>query len=216
MAEQPIFPAVFSKALELIDAAHALDPRPSTSPAPSPTPNNTPYELHYATRCTHYLLQRHPSPSPELQLAIRASHFRRWEVPRSSFPEGKIGYLNWRTHLKKLQASQVRDICLSAGSTSYQADHVARLVAKEGVTSKGSRDGAESEAQIVEDVACLVFLEDGLEEFGRGNNDHLSEEKLLNIIRKTWGKMSEKGHELALKIEMGERAKELVGRALAG
>jgi hypothetical protein len=67
------------------------------------------------------------------------------------------------------------------------------------------------ETQTLEDVACLVFLDDQFEEFEKLHD----EEKIVSILRKTWGKMSDKGHELALKIEMSDRARELVGKALA-
>jgi len=38
----------------------------------------------------------------------------------------------------------------------------------------------------------------------------------VRIVRMTWGKMSEPGHELALQVKMSDRAKDLVGKALAG
>jgi hypothetical protein len=82
---------------------------------------------------------------------------------------------------------------------------VAALVRKEDLRK-------DEETQVLEDVACLVFLDDQFEEFERGHD----EEKILGILRKTWGKMSERGHELALGIEMSERARELVEKALSG
>ncbi|KAF7585130.1 hypothetical protein BBP40_012273, partial [Aspergillus hancockii] len=85
------------------------------------------------------------------------------------------------------------------------AGRVGALVRKEGLKS-------DSETQVLEDVACLVFLDDQFEEFERG----VEEEKVLGILRKTWGKMSERGRELALEIEMSDRARGLVGRALEG
>jgi hypothetical protein len=69
----------------------------------------------------------------------------------------------------------------------------------------------DQETQALEDVACLVFLDDQFEEFEK----HYDEEKIISILRKTWGKMSERGHELALQIQMSDRAKSLVGKALA-
>lgn len=63
---------------------------------------------------------------------------------------------------------------------------------------------------MLEDVACLVFLDDQFEDFEKEHD----EEKIVAILRKTWGKMSEKGHELALQIKMSEKAKGLVARAL--
>lgn len=69
------------------------------------------------------------------------------------------------------------------------------------------------ETQVLEDVACLVFLDDQFEAFEKELHD---EGKIIGILRKTWGKMSERGHELALQIPMSETSKELIGKALAG
>ena len=57
------------------------------------------------------------------------------------------------------------------------------------------------ESQILEDVVCLVFLKHYLIDFIK-NNNHLDEEKLLNIIRKTWKKMSPQGQQFALTLPM--------------
>ncbi|MBR9998556.1 MAG: DUF4202 family protein, partial [Cyclobacteriaceae bacterium] len=53
------------------------------------------------------------------------------------------------------------------------------------------------ESQLLEDVVCLVFLENYFNEFA-----HLHEEdKLIRIIRKIWEKMSEKGHLEAFELQ---------------
>ena len=57
---------------------------------------------------------------------------------------------------------------------------------------------------------CLVFLDDQFEAFEKEHD----EEKILTILRKTWVKMSDKGHEEALKIHMSEKARGLVEKAL--
>jgi Domain of unknown function (DUF4202) len=244
----------FEKAMGLIDAAHAQDPNiitftpnknaspppPSSSPSPpSPSPETIPYELHYARKMTSYL-QLHlqsskrspssatsttPNPSPYLSLAVRAQHLRRWEIPRSSYPEGRAGYFAWRTMLKKRQAELVRGICLQCGYGEDGAERVARLVGKVGLKNKkegqdmqgGKEEGEgegdeEDEVQILEDVACLVFLDDQFEAFERGHD----EGKMLGILSKTWAKMGGRGRELALGIQMSGRCRELVERAVAG
>jgi hypothetical protein len=190
----------FTRALTAIDAAHALDPTPHTLPDGS----TLPYELHYAQKCTSYLEQRAHDASDHLRLAIRAQHFRRWEVPRASYPMTRPGYHAWRTFLKKRQASLVTAICIEAGYTEEIAERVGALIRKEDLK-------ADEETQILEDVACLVFLDDQFEAFEKEHD----ESKILGILRKTWGKMSEKGHELALGMDMEGRKGELVGKALA-
>ncbi|KAI9932895.1 hypothetical protein ASPWEDRAFT_100481 [Aspergillus wentii DTO 134E9] len=190
----------FETALRLIDEAHAQDPTITTI-------NNTPipYELHYAQKMTKYLQKRSPDASETLQLAVRAQHLKRWEVPRSSYPAGKVGYYSWRGYLARRQAELVEQMCVESGYSASEAGRVGALVRKEDL-KKG-----EEETQVLEDVACLVFLDDQFEEFERG----YEEEKVIGILQKTWAKMSEKGHELALGIEMSERAKGLVGKALS-
>jgi len=136
------------QALSLIDEGHSKDPRK--------TPSGEPYELHYGQRMTHYLNLHTPDPSPLLQVAVRAQHFRRWEVPRDSYPKTKPGYFAWRTFLKKRQAEQVKEICLACGFSEEEAGRVASLIAKEDL-KKGEGKG-DAEAQVLEDCACLVFL----------------------------------------------------------
>lgn len=136
------------QALSLIDEGHSNDPRK--------TPNGEPYELHYAQRMTHYLNLHTSDASPLLQVAVRAQHFRRWEVPRDSYPKTKPGYFAWRTFLKKRQAEQVKEICLTCCFSEEEAGRVASLIAKEEL-KKGEGKG-DAEAQVLEDCACLVFL----------------------------------------------------------
>lgn len=189
----------YDLALRRIDEAHSEDPNLVTVDGAQ-----VPYELHYANKMTKYLDLHTPSASEPLRLAIRAQHLRRWEVPRSSYPQTKPGYFAWRTFLKKRQAELAERICLESGYSETEAARVAALIRKEDLKK-------DQETQALEDVACLVFLDDQFEEFEK----HYDEEKIISILRKTWGKMSERGHELALQIQMSDRAKSLVGKALA-
>lgn len=141
---------------------------------------DVPYELHYAQKMTQYLTLRSPSASPVLKTAIRAQRqsiipncslslsfslqsfsmnrtdppldFRRWEIPRSTYPATKPGYFQWRTFLKKRQADLAAAICLGCNYTSEEADEVARLIRKEDLKTN-------EETAVLEDVACLVFLD---------------------------------------------------------
>lgn len=189
----------YEKALAAIDSAHAEDPNKTTDG------KDTPYEFHYAQKCTSYLQKRAPDASEPLRLAIRAQHFRRWEVPRSSYPMTRIGYHAWRTFLKKRQASLVTGICVDSGYSEEIAERVGALIRKEDLKE-------DEETQVLEDVACLVFLDDQFEAFEKEHD----EEKIIGILRKTWGKMSEKGREMALEMRMEGRPKEVMEKALAG
>lgn len=190
----------YQAAIVLIDEAHSQDPSYATVDG-----QDVPYELHYAQKMSHYLSLRAPDASPVLQVAIRAQHFRRWEVPRNSYPMTKAGYLNWRNFLKHRQADMAAAICTGCNFTPEESSEVAQLIRKEDL--KNNED-----TQILEDVACLVFLDDQFEAFEKSHD----EEKIIGILRKTWGKMSEKGHELALQIPMSDSSKELIGKALGG
>lgn len=190
----------YSSALTLIDNAHAQDPKTIVIDG-----KDVPYELHYAQKMSKYLEKRAPSAPEVLRLAIRAQHFRRWEIPRDSYPMNKQGYHAWRTYLKKRQAEMASQICLDCGYSEEDAMRVASMIRKEDMKK-------DEETQVLEDVACLVFLDDQFEEFEKEHD----EDKIVNILKRTWGKMSEQGHELALEISMSDRAKHLVTRALSG
>ncbi|EEP80998.1 conserved hypothetical protein [Uncinocarpus reesii 1704] len=187
------------QALQALDDAHSDDPNIVTIDQ-----KQIPYELHYADKMTKYLTLHQPSASELLRLAVRAQHLRRWEIPRSSYPMNKMGYLSWRAALKKRHASLAEEICLDCGYSAEEAAKVAALVRKENMKT-------DEECQVLEDVACLVFLDDKFEEFEREHD----EEKVIGILRKTWGKMSERGHELALNIPLSSKSKELIARALS-
>ncbi|KAL2197378.1 glutamyl-tRNA synthetase [Corynascus similis CBS 632.67] len=195
----------YETALRLIDEAHAADPR--TVPGDD---GLVPYELHYARKMTRWLSVREPDASPELQLACRAQHFRRWELPRSSFPMTRPGYLTWRAKQKAQAAAQLTDLLSSSSEiqpplSRDEVERVAALVRKEDLKNN-------DETQVLEDVACLVFLDDQFDDFEK--KSEIEEEKMVGILRKTWAKMSDKGRELALGMEHSERAKALIGKAL--
>jgi hypothetical protein len=190
----------FEKARSAIYSAHAEDPNKITI-------NNQelPYETHYAQKMESYLSKRAPNSSEILRLAVCAQHFRRWEVPRSSYPMTKVGYHSWRSYLKKRQAEQVGKI-LEAYYSKEEVERCMALIEKEGLKQ------GEEEVQVLEDVACLVFLDDQFDEFQKKHD----EDKMVGILKKTWGKMSKTGQEMALEIPMTEDCKALVQKALNG
>ncbi|KAF2143552.1 uncharacterized protein K452DRAFT_193430, partial [Aplosporella prunicola CBS 121167] len=217
----------FAHALSLIDAAHADDPTLTTL-ADGTT---LPYELHYARQMTRYLALHtgavlaydcHAStratetatapPSEALQLAVRAQHLRRWEVPRSSYPPTRAGYLSWRTGQGKRAGALASSYCATAGLAPAICARVQALVGKEGLRT------GDAEAQILEDVACLVFLDDQFAGFvaGGGGAVEVDEEKAVRIVRKTWAKMGGRGRELAGGIAgvLEGKAGEVLARAL--
>ena len=155
-------------ALRLIDEAHAQDPKKIEIDGKEQA-----YELHYSQKMSNYLEKHNPSAPDTLRLAIRAQHFRRWEIPRDSYPMNKLGYHAWRTYLKKRQAEMASQICLNCGYSEDDAMRVAHLIRKEDLKE-------DEDTQTLEDVACIVFLDDQFEDFEKQHD----EEKIVKILQK--------------------------------
>ncbi|KAL1850406.1 hypothetical protein Daus18300_012940 [Diaporthe australafricana] len=197
MASLPPLSTNYATAIKLIDDAHAQDP--NKTPAPDGS-GEVPYELHYAHKMTRWLAPRCPDASPALQVACRAQHFRRYPMTRP-------GYLTWRAKQKTQAASQVKELLLSMDEPLPDADveRIWALISKQDLSTN-------EETQVLEDVACLVFLDDQLDGF-ESKPDH-AEEKVISILRKTWKKMSPKGREMALQMKHSDRATSLLQKAL--
>lgn len=188
------------RALEAIDAANAQDPRQTTDKQGQAYPS----ELLYARRMSDELAGFCPQASEALQLAARAQHIERWRIPRQDYPMDRGGYLTWRTALKALHAQRAGEILAEAGYAPEMIDRVGSLLRKEQM----KRD---PESQALEDVVCLVFLRYYLDEFAQGK----SEEKLIDILQKTWRKMSDAGHSAALTLPFTAEQQALLQKALA-
>lgn len=192
----------YDEARRQIYDAHNEDPNKHTTP----DGKEVPYETHYSEKMENYLNKRAPNSSEVLKLAICGQHFRRWEVPRDSYPRTKVGYHSWRTFLKKRQGKLVAEILEQQGYPEEDCKRCQALIEKEGLKQ------GEDEVQVLEDVACLVFLDDQFDAF----KDHHDEEKIVNILKKTWVKMSKEGQDMALELPMTDDCKALVQRALSG
>lgn len=163
-----------------------------------------PKELHDALAMTRWVEALYPKASEAVHLAARCQHLCRWEVPRSSYPEGRVSYLQWRADLKKRHAEQSARVLLGRGYGSEMIDAVAAINLKRGLKSN-------PDVQQIEDALCLVFLEKQLEGYlGKWEDD-----KIIRILKKTWGKMSERAHKAALNLPMSNHARSLVEHALS-
>ena len=163
-----------------------------------------PKELLYAERMTNRLNLYAPDASEELQIAARAQHIKRWEIPRDDFPMDKVGYHKWRNTLKSFHAEQVAEIMQAVGYRDTSIDRVQFLVEKK----KLKKD---AETQILEDVICFVFLEYYLDDFAATK----SEEKIIDILQKTWQKMSDKAKGQLDILSMSDESRMLVQKALS-
>jgi hypothetical protein len=65
--------------------------------------------------------------------------------------------------------------------------------------------------QVFEDAVCLTFLATQLD----ATADRLDEDRMVGVIVKTLTKMSDEGRSRALEIELGERGRHLLARAVA-
>jgi hypothetical protein len=182
-----------------IDAANARDPHMIEVAG-----RREPAELVYGRRMSETLARIAPEASEPLRIAVRGQHIERWTSPRQAYPEGRVGYLKWRKDLQEFHAKRVGEIMAGAG---YGADPIARV----GALIRKERLKSDAEAQMLEDVACLVFLAHYLDEF-MGKTDR---DKLAGILAKTWNKMSAFGHEQALKLALPPAVPALLEQGLA-
>ena len=186
----------FDDALGRIDAVHAEDPEKNAEGKPK--------ELAYAQRMSAWLEQLAPNASEALKLAVRCQHLRRWALPRSAFPEGKVGYLRWRKEESLAHAALAAEILGAAGYGTEAVKRVQSLIKKERIKH-------DPEAQLLENTTCLAFLELEFEAFARKHD----EAKVVDILRKTWAKMSPAGQRAALGLQLPSQLRALVAKALA-
>lgn len=189
----------FEAAIERLDAAHREDPNRELF-----EDHELPAELLYAERMTRWLQRLAPDASEPLRLAARCQHLCRWRIPRDRYPMDRPGYLRWRSDLARFHAEKAGEILGAVGYDAETLRRVQSLVRKE-------RLKLDPEAQLLEDVICLVFLESYFAGFSRKHD----EEKLVTILRKTWRKMSPQGHAAALALPLSPADRALVEKALA-
>ncbi|MDB6115388.1 MAG: hypothetical protein JWQ62_2333 [Lacunisphaera sp.] len=188
----------YARARELIDAAHAADPKK--------TADGRAAELVYADRMEAWVSRLGPDTTPLLRLAARSQHLERWSVPRASFPDGRAGYLKWRQSLYGKQAARAKELLLQAGVSAAEADEAATWVSKTAMkTSPGT--------QALEDAACLVFLENEIGDFATQHADYPAE-KFVDILKKTWRKMSPAAQQAALGLKFPPAIATLVQAAV--
>ena len=179
----------YEKALSLIDAANARDPNLITVDG-----KEWPKELLYSERMTEMLGRFKPDADHAQKLAIRAQHIERWKTPRNTYPMDRIGYLKWRKDLYKIQANTVAELCRESGCEETIIERVHTMVSKKNIKTN-------ADTQLLEDVTDLCFIEHYIVEFVDKHPDY-SEEKWIDIIQKTWNKMSDSAHQFALSGEL--------------
>lgn len=193
-----------AKAIELIDNANREDPNQEQADGKS-----WPKELLYSHRMSEMLERYAPEADDAIRLAVRAQHIQRWKTPRDSYPEGRQGYLQWRAGLYKFHAETAATLCAQAGVPEETIERVRQAVGKRALK-------VNADTQLLEDVIDLVFIEHYMLDFA-GKHPEYDEAKWLDIIRKTWRKMSERAHAFALsgKVRLPEPLVPLIQKAIA-
>jgi len=193
--------SLYQRAIAQIDAANAQDPNRAAFGG-----IEYPAELIYSMRMTAWLEKIMPAASEALRLAVRCQHLRRWEISRLQYLMTRAGYYQWRIKLGFYHAEKAAEILRGVGYDEATIARVQSLIRKERIKS-------DPEAQTVEDVACLVFLENDYVDFARRHE----QDKVINILRKTWEKMSERGHAAAVELAKGlpNSERKLIEKALS-
>jgi hypothetical protein len=187
------------RAFAAIDAANADDPNTIVVDG-----RRRPKEQAHAELMTRWVEALDPDPSDAQLLAARAHHVRRWTVPRSDFPEGRAGYLRWRTRLGRLHAELAAEIVADVGYPTDVTERVGEIITKK-------RLATDPQVQTHEDALCLVFLETQFADVA----SRLGPDKTVDVVAKTIAKMSPRGIEIAGGLVFGDDEAELLARALA-
>lgn len=196
--------STFEKAIALIDAANSEDPNKAAADG-----KDWPKELLYSQRMSDMLQRFMPEADDAVKLAVRAQHVQRWKSPRDAYPMDRIGYLQWRKDLYKIQAETAAGLLQQAG---YGEEVIGRV--RESVAKKKIKENPDT--QLLEDVTDLVFIEHYMQAFVDKHPEY-DEDKWLDIVRKTWNKMSAGAQQFALagNITLPEPLIPLIQKAVA-
>jgi hypothetical protein len=186
------------QAFEYFDAYNRLDPTVIRYEG-----HEYPFEYFFALRLHEWVRKLEPNAGEPLLLASRCQHIGRWQSAREDYPQGKAGYLKWRTDLKDFHAKKAEAILSNLGYEKEVIEAVKNIVYKKDL--KNNHD-----VQVMEDALCLVFLQYQYADFISKHDD----DKIIRILQKSWAKMSLPGKREAAKLHFEGRAKLLLEAAL--
>lgn len=187
----------FEQAVAAFDTYHRKDPNTERQGG-----QQYPAEFLYTLRMTTRLEEFAPGASEAVRLAARCQHIGRWEISRASFPMDRKGYLRWRSEEKAHHARIAEEILRACQYDEETIEEVKSLLLKKGMSGN-------PQTQLLEDVACLVFIEFYLADFAIKHD----EEKVVDILRKTLKKMSERAKRGVADIQLSDAIRNLIGRA---
>ena len=186
-----------ARAIASVDEANADDPNLIVVDGVE-----QPKEHAHAELMTQWVRALDPDADDAQLIAARAHHLRRWEVPRSSYPDGRVGYLRWRNTLRRRHADAVAEILSDIGYDEVFIDRVCGIVRKEGL-------GRDAAVQTHEDALCLVFLQTQLDAL----IDSLGEDETVEVVRKSMAKMSDPAISRAAGLALSPRGLAVLERA---
>jgi hypothetical protein len=190
--------SAYADAVAAIDAANAEDPNLVVVRG-----RERPLALAHGELASAWIAKLVTEPDEALLLAARAHHLRRWEVPRTSYPQGRPAYLRWRKDQKARHAADVEQLLLGAGCDPQAVARVQSLLRREHLAT-------DADTQALEDAACLVFIETQLAEMA----PKLEHEHLLEVIRKTALKMTPAGLAAVATMDLGPVERRLLAAAI--
>ena len=162
-----------------------------------------PSEYFYALRLYEWVKKLEPNASEPLLLASRSQHIGRWEIDRKTYPDGRSGYLRWRSDLAKFHAKKAIEILQSLEYDNYIITRVTEIILKKKLKM-------DSEVQTMEDALCLVFLQFQYDDLIKKQ----TAEKMIAILQKTWAKMSDKGKQVAMSLTYSSSGQQLLEKAI--
>jgi len=184
--------------LRAIDDANAEDPNELTVDG-----ETGPKELVHGQMMTSWVRRLDPEATDLQPIAARAHHFRRWTTPRSEHPEGRSGYLRWRTAARTQHAGAVSSLLTEKGFDAAEIDRVSEIIRKE-------HRATDPAVQTHEDALCLVFLQTQLGDI----TVQLGEEQTADVLVKSIRKMSPRGVEAALGLDLAEPGRSVFDRVV--
>ena len=187
----------FEAVIAAIDAVNAEDARETVVDGKS-----YPFETVYADRMTETLENLYPDASELLRIAARAQHIRRWEIPRDTYPKNREGYQKWRLSLRKMHSELVGGIMATNGYNAEDIERVGMFLRKEQLKK-------DADSQALENAVDVVFLAYYWDDFVT-KYAHYDDDKLIDIVGKTLRKMSTKGHQAALALDLPEDTTRIV------
>ena len=174
-------PGRLDEVLAAIDAANAADPHLDSDGSverPAALALRRADVRRARTGCS-------PEASEQLRIAARGQHVERWKLPRDAYPEGRAGYLGWRTEQGRRHARAGGAGFMEAAGYPRGRPHpsVGAFLRKQGLKRN-------SEVQALEDVICFVFLRFYFADFAAGARagrarSHRRQDRPQDVARRT-------------------------------